>query len=192
MTHNSVFFTNALPLLRSTLIQISHCCIRERFKAMLDTTGQANGSKPEWLQSVGVFFFLKSFSFPSLLKKNHTKCILSSQAYRRGRRYLSQQLECWKGTISKGQRIKSHESILLCAFCRCLFESICFADIFPMWLEMLFPLIASAIDVLRLLYSAVHHRQRDVTPLELCFQNKQHVPPLSPSPAALGVMGTGS
>lgn len=163
MTHNSVFFSNALPLLRSTLIQISHCCIRERFKAMFDTAGQANGSKPESLQSVGVFFFLHPFFFSSLLKKKGTKCILSSQACRRGRRHLSQQPECWKGTISKGQRIKSHESILLCAFCCCLFESICFADIFPMWLQMLFPLIASAIDALRLLYSEVHHRQRDVT-----------------------------
>lgn len=164
MTHNSVFFSNALPLLRSSLIQISHCCIRERFKAMLDTAGQANGSKPESLQSVGVFFFFHPFIFfLSAKKKNGTKCILSSQACRRGRRYLSQQPECWKGTISKGQRIKSHESILLCAFCCCLFESICFADIFPMWLAMLFPLIASAIDVLRLLYSEVHHRQRDVT-----------------------------
>lgn len=159
MTHNSVFFSNALPLLRSTLIQISHCCVRERFKAVLDTTGQANGSNPESLQSVGVFFlfFFPHPFFPSLLKKILTKCILSSQTCRRGRRYLSQQLECWKGTISKGQRIKSHESILLCAFCCCLFESICFADIFPMWLEMLFPLIASAIDVLGLLYSEVHH-----------------------------------
>lgn len=77
MTHNSVFFSNALPLLRSTLIQISHCCIKETFKAILDTAGQANGSKPESLQSVGVFFFFFHPFFPPLCSKKPSQNVFS-------------------------------------------------------------------------------------------------------------------
>lgn len=137
------------------------------------------------------FLFFILFS-PFSVKKSLTKCILSSQACRRGRRYLSQQFECWKGTISKGQRIKSHESILLCAFCCCLFESICFADIFPMRLEMLFPLIASAIDVQRSLYSEVHHRQRGVTAsnsaLRIKGMSHLYLPALQPCLTGTGLL----
>lgn len=99
----SVFFLNTLPLQRSSLIQINHCCIREMCKAVTDTAGQTNGSKPESLRSIGpsifsIFFFLLYYFLPAQ-KKNHTKCILNSEEYRKGRRHLSQQLECWKGTI---------------------------------------------------------------------------------------------
>ena len=150
MTLHSVFFSNTLSLLRSTLIQLGHCCIRETLRAMPDPAGRANGSKPESLRSVGVSFF--NVIFPPC-SENHRKCILGSQEYRKGSKYLSQQAECWKGTIWKGQRIKSHESIFLWAFCCCSFESTCSADVFPMWLGGLFPSITSAIDALHLLYT---------------------------------------
>lgn len=43
---------------------MSHCCIRAMLKAMPDTAGQAHGSKPESLKSVGVFFLFCLLFFP--------------------------------------------------------------------------------------------------------------------------------
>lgn len=59
----SVFFLNTLPLQRSSLIHINHCCIREMCKAVTDTAGQTNGSKPESLRSIGPFIFSIFFFF---------------------------------------------------------------------------------------------------------------------------------
>lgn len=76
----SVFFLNTLPLQRSSLIQINHCCIREMCKAVTDTAGQTNGSKPESLRSIGPSIFSIFFFSPLLFSpcsKKITQSVLS-------------------------------------------------------------------------------------------------------------------
>lgn len=69
--------------------------------------------------------------------------------------------------------MKSYKSIILCSLWYCLFASICFSDICPTWLEVLFPLIISAIDVLRLLYHWGKPWQWHVTWILLLFTLKK-------------------
>lgn len=79
-------------------MQISHCCIREMFKVMPDSVGQANGLKPPSLKSVGVSIII---FFPPC-SENHTKCILNSQEYYgRGGGIYHSSLSAGKGPFEK-------------------------------------------------------------------------------------------